>query len=81
MVMMVNVLMIMTIKTMMITVTSYLSAGASITVAPSDTTVVVNTTIFLSCQASRQPAADMAYVWTFNSHLIDTSLPDYALVS
>ena len=53
-----------TTMTMIITVTLYFSARASISTAPPDTTVVVNTTIFLSCQASRQPAADMAYVWT-----------------
>ena len=56
------------------------AAGASIAIGPTSTSVVVNSTAFLTCQASRTSTMDLAYVWYFNDHLIDTSLPEYTMV-
>ncbi|XP_041372375.1 contactin-like [Gigantopelta aegis] len=45
--------------------------AASITTGPSATTVTVNETAFLYCQASYNPHIDLVYMWRFNGHVID----------
>nr|KAG5696570.1 hypothetical protein BaRGS_030438 [Batillaria attramentaria] len=48
-----------------------MAMGTSITVAPVNTRVSVNSTAFLSCVASYDPLMDLVYNWYFNGHLLD----------
>ena len=50
----------------------YLPARTTITVAPRNTEVLMNSTAFLSCEASFDLRHhDLAYVWRFNGYVID----------
>ncbi|XP_074168309.1 contactin-6 isoform X2 [Rhinolophus sinicus] len=42
-----------------------------ITVPPSEMDVTVGESIVLPCQVSRDPSVEVAFVWSFNGHIID----------
>ncbi|KAK7092363.1 contactin-3-like [Littorina saxatilis] len=55
-----------------------MATGATISLGPTPQSVIVNSTVFIPCMASREPTVDMVYVWYFNDHLLDTDLPEYS---